>query len=244
MRRSMVHEATFTPLLSALSIQIFQKNAQIPSSSVAAQFASSIAPSHSQYKSKFKLQNIKSMAVNSSEEECDAYSIVVLSDECELPMALSSPSPADVCIPLKSQLSLDARLSNQSYINMMVENTVAYSTCIVDDDIEKGGKSESQCNEQVLTKSLQKQISFNMGGKYMQLLMNHSLMLSKFSARDRIATEKILDAPKSRKYKRAASFNSRKVVLLFSVLSSLGTMILIYLTLRVRQMGDASVHSD
>ncbi|XP_076901081.1 uncharacterized protein LOC143555402 isoform X3 [Bidens hawaiensis] len=146
-------------------------------------------------------------------------------------MALST---AVVCIPLKSQLSLDARLGN-----LLMEDAVAYSTCTVDDDIEKGEKLKSQCNEQVLTK----QISFDMGGKYMQLLMNHSLMLSKFSSRDRIATEKLLDAPKSRKYKRAASFSSRKVVLLFSVLSSLGTMILIYLTLRVRQMGETSVHS-
>lgn len=185
------------------------------------------------------------MAVSSTEEGCDAYSVVVLSDEgnpgleCELPTTLSTP--------LKSQLSLDARLSNQSYINMMVENAIAYSTCTIDVDIEKGNsetrtKEESLLkNEQVLTKSLQKQISFDMGGKYMQLLMNHSLMLSKFSTK---AAEKVLDAPRSRKYKRAASMNSRKVVLLFSVLSSLGTIILIYLTLRVRQIGDASIHSD
>lgn len=195
------------------------------------------------------------MAVSTTEEGCDAYSVVVLSDECEtgteyeVPIALSSSE--DVIIPLKSQLSLDARLSNQSYINMMVENAVAYSNCNLDIDIENG-KLETQSNEenlvnlkneQALTKSLQKQISFDMGGKYMQLLMNHSLMLSKFSTRDKIAAEKVNEAPRSRKYKRAPSFNSRKVVLLFSVLSSLGTMILIYLTLRVRQMGDPSIHS-
>ncbi|KAI3669306.1 hypothetical protein L6452_40537 [Arctium lappa] len=196
------------------------------------------------------------MAVSSTEEGCDAYSVVVLSDdgnpglECELPTTLSTP--AEVRVPLKSQLSLDARLSNQSYINMMVENAIAYSTCTIDVDIEKG-KSETRSkeetlgnlkNEEVLTKSLQKQISFDMGGKYMQLLMNHSLMLSKFSTKDKTAAEKVLDAPRSRKYKRAASMNSRKVVLLFSVLSSLGTIILIYLTLRVRQIGDASIHSN
>ncbi|KAL8217953.1 hypothetical protein R6Q57_021326 [Mikania cordata] len=156
------------------------------------------------------------MAVDSNAQDGDAYS-VVLSNECELPIDLSSPTTTEVCNPLKSQLSLDARLSNQSNINMMVENAVAYSTFIIDNDVEKGVKSEPQCNEQVLMKSLQKQISFDMGGKYMQLLMNHSLMLSKFSTRDRSATEKILDVPKSRKYKRASSFNSRKVVLLFSV---------------------------
>lgn len=196
------------------------------------------------------------MAVGTTEEGCDAFSVVVLSDEgntghqCEVPIDLSSP--VEVRAPLKSQLSLDARLANQSYINMMVENAVAYPTCSLDVDIEKG-KLETQSNEEtlgnlkneeVLTKSLQKQISFDMGGKYMQLLMNHSLMLSKFSTRDKSATEKLLDAPRSRKYKRAASFNSRKVVLLFSLLSSLGTMILIYLTLRVRQIADGSIHAD
>lgn len=86
---------------------------------------------------------------------CDSFSVVVLSDEggntgveCEVPKDLLSPV-AEVRIPLKSQLSLDARLSNQSYINMMVQNAVAYSTCTVDVDIEKG-KSETQSNEETL----------------------------------------------------------------------------------------------
>lgn len=82
---------------------------------------------------------------------CDEYSIVLLSDECdtglqcELPVAV--PSPAEARFPLKSQLSLDARLSNQSFINMMVENAVAYSTCTMDVDIENG-KSETPSNEE------------------------------------------------------------------------------------------------
>ncbi|KAJ0753286.1 hypothetical protein HanPI659440_Chr09g0333961 [Helianthus annuus] len=181
------------------------------------------------------------MAVNSTEEEgCDDYSVVVLSDECdsglhyELPIDFSSPAATEVVIPLKSQLSLDGRLSNQSYINMMVEKAVAYSVDVETNNEETLGNLK---NEQLLTKSLQKQISFDMGGKYMQMLMNHSLMLSKFSTRDKIVGEKVVDAPRSRKHKRGGSFNSRKIVLLFSVLSSLGTIILIYLTLRVRQMG-------
>ncbi|KAK9069452.1 hypothetical protein SSX86_011356 [Deinandra increscens subsp. villosa] len=206
------------------------------------------------------LQNSNSMSSSAQHlQGCDAYTVVVLSDECdnglghELPIDFSIPAATEAAvIPLKSQLSLDGRLSNQSCINMMVENPVAYSVHV--DDIEMGKSEDTRNNneetlgdlknEQVLTKSLQKQISFDMGGKYMQLLMNHSLMLSKFSTRDKIAGEKVVDAPRSRKYKRVASFNSRKVVLLFSVLSSLGTIILIYLTLRVRHMGDASIRSD
>ncbi|KAL8231852.1 hypothetical protein R6Q57_001630 [Mikania cordata] len=218
-----------------------------PPSFHASQF---VASPHSQNHS---IQSFTSMAVKSTEQECDPCS-VVLSDECDnglqskLQIDFSTPAATEVVIPLKSQLPVDGRLSNQCYINMMVENAVADSV-----DIEKG-KSDTRSNneetlgnlknEQVLTKSLLKQISFDMGGKYMQLLMNHSLMLSKFSARDKIAGEKVVEAPRSRKYKRAASFNSKKVVLLFSVLSSLGTIILIYLTLRVRHMGDASIHSD
>ncbi|RID77149.1 hypothetical protein BRARA_A00079 [Brassica rapa] len=48
------------------------------------------------------------------------------------------------------------------------------------------------------------------------------------------------DSYQWRRYKRAASFDSRKIVILFSILSSVGTLILIYLTLRVRQNGDNS----
>ncbi|KVI07326.1 uncharacterized protein LOC112509405 [Cynara cardunculus var. scolymus] len=201
------------------------------------------------------------MAVNSTQQGCDSYSVVGLPDEvntiphCELPVALSD-SLEDYVL-LKSQISLDDQLINsQTYINVMVENPAAYSKCIEKVvDIEKGKSETPRINEETVDnlknnegqmKSLQKQISFEMGGKYMQLLMNHSLILPKFSTRDRTAAEKVvLEAPRLRKYKRTASFNSRKVVLLFSVLSSLGTIILIYLTLRVKQIGDASsTHSE
>lgn len=202
------------------------------------------------------------MAVNSAEEDYDAYSVVILPDEgtagprCKPQLAFLSP--VEVPTPLKSQLSLDTQLNNQNYINLVMENAVAYSSCILDVDIEKG-KSETPKStdepignlkdEDPTTKSLQKQISFEMGGKYLQLLMNHSLMLPKFTTRDKFVTERVLDGPnnRSRKYKRStsfnSSFNSRKVVLLFSVLSSMGTLILIYLTLRVRQIADGSVHA-
>ncbi|PWA85770.1 hypothetical protein CTI12_AA147470 [Artemisia annua] len=149
----------------------------------------------------------------------------------------------DVYVPLKIQSSLDDQM-------MMVENAVAYSQCTDKDaDIEKGKSETPSINEATLgdlkteeeqMKSLQKQISFEMGGKCMQLLMSHSLILPKFSTR----AEKVLEAPRMRKYKRTTSFNSRKVALLFSVLSSLGTIILIYLTLKVKQIGDVSIRSE
>ncbi|KAI3757269.1 hypothetical protein L6452_04803 [Arctium lappa] len=201
------------------------------------------------------------MAVNSTQDGCDSYSVDALPDDgntiphCGLPVALSDSLEGYVA--LKSQLSLDdQQMNSQTYIDVMVENPSAYSGCIEKDvDIEKGKSETPRINEETVgnlkndegqMKSLQKQISFEMGGKYMQLLMNHSLILPKFSTRDKTAAEKIVvEAPRLRKYKRTASFNSRKVVLLFSALSSLGTIILIYLTLRVKQISDASsIHSE
>lgn len=179
-------------------------------------------------------------------EGCDTFSAVTLPDEantvhhCELPVALSNSM--DVYVPLKIQSLLDDQM-------MMVENAAAYSECTEKDlDIEKGKSETSKISEETLgglkneeeqMKSLQKQMSFEMGGKCMQLLMSHSLILPKFSR-----AEKVHGAPRTRKYKRTASFNSRKVALLFSVLSSLGTIILIYLTLKVKQIGDVSIHSE
>ncbi|GJS48563.1 hypothetical protein Tco_0598684 [Tanacetum coccineum] len=152
---------------------------------------------------------------------CDTFSAVTLPDEdntvpdSELPVALANSM--DVYVPLKIQSSLDAQM-------MMVENAAAYSECTEKDaDIEKGKSQTPSTNEETLgdlkneeeqmfdlltalQKSLQKQISFEMGGKCMQL--------PKFSTR----AEKVLEAPRMRKYKRTASFNSRKVALLFSVL--------------------------
>ncbi|KAI4385243.1 hypothetical protein MLD38_003294 [Melastoma candidum] len=60
------------------------------------------------------------------------------------------------------------------------------------------------------------------------------------------AAEKVTDSSnnKWRKYKRAASFDSRKVVILFSVLSIIGSLVLIYLTLRVKLYGDSHGHTS
>uniref|UniRef100_A0A5B7A8W0 Uncharacterized protein n=1 Tax=Davidia involucrata TaxID=16924 RepID=A0A5B7A8W0_DAVIN len=197
------------------------------------------------------------MAVNSCEEGQDAYSILVLPDEgttnpqCESQLALLSL--LEVPNPFKSQACMDAQLNCQNYINLGLENADAYSPCIVDIDTEKVNSEIPETNDETveklktespLTRALQKQINLQMGEKFMQLLMNHSLMLPKITSKDKSATERVHDTPnnRSRKYKRSASFNSRKVVLLFSVLSSMGTMVLIYLTLRVRQIGDGFVH--
>ncbi|XP_076954942.1 uncharacterized protein LOC143629578 isoform X2 [Bidens hawaiensis] len=168
---------------------------------------------------------------------CDSFTAVDLSDannnapNCEPNVALSKSM--EVYVPLESQLTTDGQTNSQTY---MVESESDCSKCSEKDvDIEKGKSGSNEESVGNLKNEEGHMISFEMGGKYMQFLMNHSLILPKFSTRG--------EAPRMRKYKRTASFNSRKVALMFSLLSSLGTIILIYLTLRVRQMSDSSTSS-
>ncbi|KAK1391969.1 Trigger factor like [Heracleum sosnowskyi] len=155
--------------------------------------------------------------------------------------------------PLKHSLSLDAVLISQNKVNRYMDDVDVFYPFIADVDLEKGMSEKPKTkiepttnvkNAHPFTKTIQRQMSVPMGEKIMQMLMDHSLALPKFSFREKIVSENIGDMPSNRlrKYKRSASFNSRKVVLLFSVMSCLGTMILIMLTLRVRQMADGSHH--
>ncbi|XP_059624270.1 uncharacterized protein LOC132267199 isoform X2 [Cornus florida] len=208
------------------------------------------------------------MAVNTCESQ-DAYSISVLPDEgttntqCESQLAFVTL--LEVPNPFKSQLCLDAQMNCQNN-DLKMENADAHSPCIVNIDIDKKNletpKPKDEATEKLKTEGpLMRQISLQMGEKVMQLLMKYSPMLPKFITKDGATTERVHDTTKKedgdgatterihdtpnnrlRKYKRSASFNSRKVVLVSSVLSSIGTIVLIYLTLRVRQIGDGSVH--
>ncbi|XP_052191613.1 uncharacterized protein LOC127800821 isoform X1 [Diospyros lotus] len=173
------------------------------------------------------------MAVNSCEE--DAYYILVVPDEGTAdPNCESQLRHAEVPNPLDCQMCLKAELNSQNCIN-------------VDRDIDVGNSLMPKTNdgdanlmtEGPLTKAFQRQISLQIGEKFMQLLMNDSSVLPKFTCKDNSAADRVHEAPnnRTRKYKRSASFNSRKVALLFSVLSIMGTVVLIYLTLRVRQIG-------
>ncbi|KAL8127479.1 uncharacterized protein LOC141721404 isoform X1 [Apium graveolens] len=155
--------------------------------------------------------------------------------------------------PLKHALSLDAVLISQNKVNQYMDDVDVIYPFIADVDLEKGNSEKPKTktepttnvkNDNPFTKTIQRQMSVPMGEKIMQVLMDHSLVSPKFSSREKIVPENIGDMPSNRlrKYKRSASFNSRKVVLLFSVMSCLGTVILIMLTLRVRQMADGSHH--
>ncbi|CAK9322093.1 unnamed protein product [Citrullus colocynthis] len=179
------------------------------------------------------------------------------SPECDPHLAFLSF--LEVTHPTKSRMSFetsDTRLTCQNVIDIHVNGGDAYSSCIVNIDIDKDklkpsksceGTFESLKTENTLMrieKVLQRQSSLKMGAKLVQYFLDHGLMLLKFSSKEKLGTERTHDTPNNRwrKYKRAASFDSRKIVILFSVLSSLGTLTLIYLTLRVRQQGgDGSV---
>ncbi|KAH1082683.1 hypothetical protein J1N35_022444 [Gossypium stocksii] len=165
----------------------------------------------------------------------DVYSISVLPEEGNMSPKctpqLTFLSLLEVPFSSKNQMCLDAQLSCQNCIDLKVDSEDAYSSCILDINIEKEtpdllksndetvGNSKSEGVVTHLQKVLQRQASLNV---------------------EKSLNERTHDAPSNRwrRYKRAASFDSRKIVLLFSILSSVGTLILIYLTLRVRQTID------
>ncbi|XP_011097573.1 uncharacterized protein LOC105176460 isoform X2 [Sesamum indicum] len=194
------------------------------------------------------------MAVNSSEDCQNVHSIVVLPDkgtpnlQNELPLNISY---VEVPTLVKSEMCLNSEPDLQNQINIKVDKLNNYAPSVLDVDIEKGKAEIPMCNEESgvilksddsVAKAFQREICFQIGGKFMQLLMKHGVELPKFTSRDKFLLERVYETPtnRSRKYKRSPSFNSRRVVLLFSVLSSMGTIILIYLTLRVRQISDVS----
>ncbi|KAL2551379.1 hypothetical protein Fot_04998 [Forsythia ovata] len=194
------------------------------------------------------------MAVNSG-EECEKHHVVGLPDggtsNPQFEPGLNVVSHVESLNTIKSETHFNAESDLQSDTNLKMDDVNNYAPCILDVDIEKGMAHNPKTNDESvgnlktddsLVRALQREISLQVGGKFMQLLMNHGSDLPKFASRDKYLIERVYDTPtnRSRKYKRSASFNSRRVVLLFSVLSSMGTIILIYLTLRVKQNGDGS----
>lgn len=160
--------------------------------------------------------------------------------------ALSDPNIA------KTQAAIDSQSNFRSEIKQKMNSTENHATYI-DVDIEKGmvDASKANCGDETsgnlkvddssLARVMQREITSQLLGKLMQLFMNNSIELPKLFSREKSMNEKCYDMAtgRLRKYKRSASFNSRKVVLLFSILSSMGTLVLIFLTLRVRQIAES-----
>ncbi|XP_050208337.1 uncharacterized protein LOC126657659 [Mercurialis annua] len=187
----------------------------------------------------------------------DLYSISMLSEEDKTNPICTSQlaflSFVELPVSPKKQMCLDPQLKCQNFIGLQMESPDAYSPCIVDIDIEMENCEKvkavdetigSTKTEGLLTGVLQRQASIKTRGRLMQLLTDHSSTLMNLISKQKSFNERVHDVPNNRwrKYKRAASFDSRKVVLFFSILSSLGTLILIYLTLRVRQTADGYVN--
>ncbi|KAL9459070.1 hypothetical protein AB3S75_002454 [Citrus x aurantiifolia] len=167
----------------------------------------------------------------------DVYGISVLPDEGNTSPNCTSQltflSFLEVPFPSKSRTSLDTQLDCHKCIDLQMKSADTYSSCIVDINIEKENLETLKSNDETFG-------SIKSDGVHMQKVLQRQASLNI----DKSPTERTHDAPTNRwrRYRRAASFDSRKVVLLFSILSSLGTLILIYLTLRVRQNGDGFNH--
>ncbi|XP_048427096.1 uncharacterized protein LOC103934500 isoform X3 [Pyrus x bretschneideri] len=179
-----------------------------------------------------------------SSHATDVYSISMLATESNrLPCAsvFGFLNFSEVSSSSKGQMCMDAQLSCQNYNDLQANRADSHPPCIIEIDLEKGYIQAPELKEEAV-ESLKREgllaASLKVGGKLLQLLFNHG------TSRDNAVTERIHEAPNNRwkRCKRTTSFDSRKVVIFFSILSSLGTMILIYLTLRVRQNADGFFH--
>ncbi|CAI9109459.1 OLC1v1009281C1 [Oldenlandia corymbosa var. corymbosa] len=162
------------------------------------------------------------MAVNSASiDECQgALSVPLLSDgvnkssKCEVDNLLGDPGLK------KSQICLDNHQNCQNDASVKVDIMDVYASSALDSDIEKGkleipkSNAETNMTEDCLPRLMQREISSHAGERFMQLLMKSSFELPKFASRDKCLTPTC----RSRKYKRSVSFNSRRVVFLFSIL--------------------------
>ncbi|XP_057530596.1 uncharacterized protein LOC130809016 [Amaranthus tricolor] len=183
------------------------------------------------------------MATDSTEQ--DFCRILVLSDDG------STTAHSQCMAQLENKACVDASVICHKPVNM--ESSNSFPSCVVTVDIEKGLGDVSKIDQDTcgsikteisLTKPLRRQNSLQSGKKTIPPLINHVLMFLKLDAKEKQTLEKPHDAinNRPRKCKRAGLFHSRRIVLLFSIVSSIGTLVLILLTLRVRRFGDSYVH--
>lgn len=182
----------------------------------------------------------------------DFCSILVLTPE-----GTGTGAPNAQCgSQLENQRCMDASVNCQKSAKLERETSKSFNSSppVAPIDIEKGASdfpkkinqetTGSIKTEMASMKLLRRQNSLQTGPESIPPLVNHILMLLKFDPKEKQAIERAHDAARNkwRKYKRAASFDSRQIVLLFSILSSMGTIVLIFLTLRVRQVSDGYIH--
>ncbi|KAL5556040.1 hypothetical protein UlMin_038276 [Ulmus minor] len=179
----------------------------------------------------------------------DVYSISVLPQEGNHLQCASQVTFLrflEVPDPANDQTCDDAQLNCHNCIDLQMNTADAYSSCVLDINVEKESLLANESTEEPAEslksetvpihsqKVLRRQASLGVGGKLIELLMDYG------TSKDKTGAERVHEAPNNplRRCRRTASFDSRKIVLLFSILSSLGTLVLIILTLKVRQSLD------
>ncbi|KAK5775471.1 hypothetical protein PVK06_043366 [Gossypium arboreum] len=111
----------------------------------------------------------------------------------------------------KNQMCLDAQLSFQNCIDLKVDREDAYSSCFLDINIEKETPDIFKSSDKTVGNLKSEGVV-----THLQKVLQRQASLSV----DKSSTERVYDAPTTRwRYKRAASFDSRKMVLLFSIFS-------------------------
>ncbi|KAG8383527.1 hypothetical protein BUALT_Bualt04G0022800 [Buddleja alternifolia] len=191
---------------------------------------------------------VSAMPLNSGEQCQNVHTVVVLPNGgATNPQYEPVPNVIHVEVRnlIKNKICLNSESNLLSYGDLKMGKVNKYAPSILDVDIEQGNTETPKATEETISNSnsddslarpLQRGICLQLGGKFMQFLMKYSPELPKVSSKDKLLAERAYDTPtsRSRKYKRSQSFNSRRVVLMFSIMSIVGTIILICLTLRVR----------
>ncbi|BBH05712.1 hypothetical protein Prudu_017183 [Prunus dulcis] len=154
----------------------------------------------------------------------DVYSISMLPEEG------NSLRCASMC--------MDAQSSCQNGIDSQANMADSHPPCIIEIDLEKGciqaPESEEEAieslkREGLLTRVFRRQASLKVGGKLMHLLFNHG------TSRDNQCLRNFM------KHQTTGGEDANALPhLIPEKSSSLGTLVLIYLTLRVRQSADVT----
>ncbi|GLU13114.1 hypothetical protein SLE2022_297600 [Rubroshorea leprosula] len=168
-----------------------------------------------------------------TKDYCSLDVLPILIDEAPFPMREKcnfngSHGQDDCSIPVLPE-------EGNNCTDSQMQNEDAYSPSILNVNVEKESSEILKSNDEMVGSTKSEGIM-----THFQKVLQRQASLNT----DKSLTERVHDAPTNRwkRYKRAASFDSRKVVILFSILSSVGTLILIYLTLRVRQTADGFNH--
>ncbi|KAG9451519.1 hypothetical protein H6P81_011484 [Aristolochia fimbriata] len=149
----------------------------------------------------------------------------------------------------KSQICLDDPCHMRNDIDLQVENGDKFSSCEVHIDIgdkpRETVKTKDELHESAhrtdgaLKRVLLRKSSLQKGVKVMQFLLDQSSVLLRCSSKDKINNTRAFEAPTYHwRRNKHSLIDSRKIVLFFSILSSMGTMILIYMTLRIKHISD------